>query len=122
MTVLSAALSWGPIHAWAWFDLPVQVGVGLALILALGLALVPSGISSPLLLLLMGIYLNLLNQAPANPYFAQTLQAWEQGRFMRFHGLAQWLGWLWPYATLLFVVSLQWQRNLGKIESPHDIT
>ena len=26
-----------------------------------------------------------------------SLQAWEQGRFIRFHGLAQWVGWLWPY-------------------------
>lgn len=125
MTVLSSALSWGPAHAWTWLDLPVQVGLGLALVLALVLALLPFGISSPLLLLLMGIYLNLLNQAPSNPYLEQTLQAWEQGRFIRFHGLAQWLGWLWPYATLLFVVALQWQRDsehLGKIESSHDIT
>jgi hypothetical protein len=30
----------------------------------------------------------------------QTLQAWEQGRFIRFYGLAQWLGWLWPFAVL----------------------
>ncbi len=37
-------------------------------------------------------------QAPVDPYFAQSLQAWEQGRFIRFHGLAQWIGWLWPYA------------------------
>jgi (2Fe-2S) ferredoxin len=46
----------------------------------------------------------LLNQAPASAYFAHTLQAWEQGRFIRFHGLAQWLGWLWPYAVLVYVL------------------
>ena len=33
-----------------------------------------------------------------------TLQAWEQGRFIRFNGLAQWLGWLWPYAVLVYVL------------------
>ncbi|MGZ5848710.1 MAG: VanZ family protein, partial [Ramlibacter sp.] len=48
--------------------------------------------------------LSLLNQAPASPYFAHLLQAWEQGRFIRFHGLAQWLGWLWPYAALAYVL------------------
>jgi hypothetical protein len=53
----------------------------------------------------LGIYLVLLNQAPADPYFAQTLQTWEQGRFIRFHGLAQWLGWLWPYAALVYVLT-----------------
>jgi hypothetical protein len=29
------------------------------------------------------------------------LQTWEQGRFIRFHGVAQWLGWLWPYGVLM---------------------
>jgi hypothetical protein len=32
------------------------------------------------------------------------LQTWEQGRFIRFHGVVQWLGWLWPYAALLYVL------------------
>jgi hypothetical protein len=42
----------------------------------------------------------LVVQAPADPYYAQSLSAWEQGRFIRFHGAAQWVGWLWPYAAL----------------------
>ena len=33
-------------------------------------------------------------------YYAQTLQAWEQGRFIRFHGLSRWFGILWPYVAL----------------------
>ena len=44
-------------------------------------------------------------QAPADPYFAQSLQAWEQGRFVRFHGLAQWVGWLWPYLAMGWLLS-----------------
>ncbi len=59
----------------------------------------------------MGVYLSLLNQAPADPYFSQTLQTWEQGRFIRFHGLAQWLGWLWPYATLVYLLSKIWRQE-----------
>ena len=43
--------------------------------------------------------LSLLNNASANAYFALTLQNWEQGQFIRFHGLIQWLGWLWPRST-----------------------
>ena len=35
----------------------------------------------------------------------QSLQAWEQGRFIRFHGLAQWIGWLWPYAAMAWLLS-----------------
>jgi len=110
-TALSAALSWGPVHAWAWLGLPVQVGMVLALSLSLLLTLVPWRASAALLLLSLGMYLSLLNQAPESAYFAQTLHAWEQGRFIRFHGLAQWLGWLWPYATLVYVLSLIWQRD-----------
>jgi hypothetical protein len=47
----------------------------------------------------------LLNQAPESAYFAETLARWEQGRFIRFHGLAQWVGWLWPFATLGYVLA-----------------
>ena len=51
------------------------------------------------------LHLSRVNQAPASAYFADTLQAWEQGRFIRFNGVAQWLGWLWPYAALVYVLS-----------------
>ena len=46
----------------------------------------------------------LLNAAPEGPYFALTLRSWEQGRFIHFHGLAQWVGWLWPYVTLAYLL------------------
>ena len=104
-TALSAALSYGPEHAWAWLSLPVKAGIGMALFIVSVLLWVPRRASIALLLLALGLYLSLLNQAPASPYFAQTLSTWEQGRFIRFHGLAQWFGWLWPYATLLYVLT-----------------
>jgi len=107
-TLLSAALSYGPTHAWAWFSLPVQAGLGLAALLALLLLRVPGRVCAALLLLGLGIYLSVINQAPASAYFAQTLKTWEQGRFIRFHGVAQWLGWLWPYAVLLYVLTRVW--------------
>ena len=102
-TGLSAALSYSPEHAWVWLTRPILAGVLVAPLLAL--ALVPLGRRScaALALLLMGVYLAVLNQAPMDPYFGQTLQNWEQGRFIRFNGLAQWLGWLWPYAALFYL-------------------
>ncbi|MFZ2388688.1 MAG: VanZ family protein [Polaromonas sp.] len=103
-SALSAALSYGPEHAWAWLDVPVQVGVGLAAVLAAVLLAVPRRAAAALTLLALAIHLGLLNQAPADPYFAQTLQIWEQGRFIQLYGLVQWLGWLWPYAVLLYVL------------------
>jgi VanZ family protein len=103
-SALSAALSWGPNHAWAWLSLPVRIGLGAGLALALAVVLVPRRGCAALMLLALVLHLSLLNQAPASAYFADTLQAWEQGRFIRFHGLAQWLGWLWPYVALVYVL------------------
>jgi VanZ family protein len=103
-TALSAALSWGPSHAWAWLSLPVQLGFAGALLLAALLLPVPRRGCAALVLLALMLHLTLLNQAPASAYFTHTLQTWEQGRFIRFNGLAQWLGWLWPYAALLYVL------------------
>lgn len=104
VTALSAALSYGPVHAWEWLSLPVYVGLWTWLVLA-GLALaLPRRAAAVLLLVVLVVHLSLLNDAPTNAYFAQTLQAWEQGRFIRFFGIGQWLGWLWPYATLGYVL------------------
>jgi VanZ family protein len=103
-TALSAALSWGPAHAWSWLSLPVWVGLGVGLALAVVLLPIPARGCAALVLLALVVHLSLLNQAPASAYFAQTLQTWEQGRFIRFNGLAQWLGWLWPYAALAYVL------------------
>lgn len=104
VTALSAALSWGPTHAWAWMSLPVRLGLGFGLLLALLMLAVPRRGCAAVLMVALVLHLSLLNQAPASAYFADTLQAWEQGRFIRFHGLAQWLGWLWPYVVLVYVL------------------
>jgi hypothetical protein len=109
--LLSATLSYGPEHAWAWLSLPVKAGVFVALGLVLIMLWLPRRACATFLLLALGIYLSLINLAPTSPYFAQTLATWEQGRFIRFNGLAQWLGWLWPYAALVYVLSLIWQRD-----------
>jgi len=103
-TVLSAALSWGPVHAWAWMGLPARAGLVACVVLCLLALPVPRRGCAALLLLALAIHLSLLNQAPTSAYFAQTLQTWEQGRFIRFHGLVQWLGWVWPYVTLVYVL------------------
>lgn len=108
MTSLSATLTWGPQHAWDWAHAPVQLGLAAGWGLALLLSAVPHRVAAALALLAMGVYLSLLNQSPADPYFMQTLQTWEQGRFIRFNGLAQWLGWLWPYAAVVYLVQHLW--------------
>lgn len=113
-SALSAALTWGPDHAWVWLDIPAKAGLVIGTMLALLMVTVPWRISASVLLLVLGVYLSVINQAPESPYFAQALQLWEQGRFIRFHGLAQWLGWLWPYAAVVYVTLLLVERNTQK--------
>ena len=103
-TALSAALSWGPAHAWSWVSLPVRVGLVACGVLGLLALPLPRRVCAALMLLALVVHLSLLNQAPASAYFAHTLQTWEQGRFIRFNGLGQWLGWVWPYAALVYVL------------------
>jgi VanZ family protein len=101
-TGLSAALSWGPAHVWAWLDPTVAIGATLALAAAILLAWtgISWRVSALLALLALVTQMAWILQAPSSPYFAQTLQAWEQGRFIRFNGIAQWLGWAWPYGAM----------------------
>ena len=112
ITALSAALSYGPEHAWAWLSPPVNAGLIAVAVLALITVPVPRQACAALLLLSLGVLLGVLNQAATGAYFSQTLQEWEQGRFIRFHGLSQWLGWAWPYVALVWAV-LRVSRRRG---------
>jgi VanZ family protein len=112
VSALSAALSYGPVHAWAWLDLPVMLGLVFGGVAALFFLPLSARAAWAFLLLAVLVQQSVLNQSPESAYFAQTLQTWEQGRFIRFHGLVQWLGWLWPYAVLMLaLVHLSRERN-----------
>ena len=97
---LSAALSFSPEHSLAWLSPPAHAGLLVGGVLAALCVILPRRLCLGLLVIALVWQLSLINAAPETPYYAQTLQNWEQGRFIRFHGLAQWLGWLWPFAAL----------------------
>ena len=81
--------------------------------LGLGLAFVPRRLVAALGLVALTLLIMLVTQAGTDPYFSLSLTGWERGRFIRFHGLAQWIGWLWPFAALLFL--------LIQVADPHRI-
>lgn len=110
-TALSAALSFGPARAWAWVNIPSQGAMFCAILGSVSLLWASHRVCASLALLALGAYLSLVNQLPTDPYFEQAQFLWEQGRFIRFHGLAQWLGWTWPYAALAYVMTLLWARE-----------
>jgi len=103
-TSLSAALTYGPSHAWAWVSAPVQLALMVAAILALQLMWLQEKSLQVLALVCLMLQLTLLNNASASAYFSLTLQNWEQGQFIRFHGLIQWIGWLWPFVLLAYLM------------------
>ena len=98
---LSAALSYSPEHAWGWLSLPSEIGLAVGFSVGLLCIVLPRKLCLGLLVAALVWQLSLINSVPETPYYAQTLQSWEQGSFVRFHGLAQWLGWFWPFATLI---------------------
>ncbi len=99
VSALSAVLTYGPGHAWVWLDAAQGWALLGGLLGAVMLAPLPRWAHVALLLLGLSVYLWAINQAPASAYVTLNLQQWEQGRFIRFNGLAQWLGWVWPYAV-----------------------
>ncbi len=102
---LSTLLNFGPTHALGWLGPSTGPGLVLGTLLAAAAAPVPRRVVAGIgLVVLTGLVAGVA-QAPADPYFAQSLQAWEQGRFVRFHGLAQWVGWLWPYVAMAWLLS-----------------
>jgi VanZ family protein len=111
-TTLSTLLNFGPDHAWAWLTLPTLAAMAVALALLLCLLWVGQRLAAGIGLIVLTVLVMLVNQAPTDPYFAQSLQDWEQGRFIRFHGAAQWLGWLWPYACMGWLLV-----RLGRVRS-----
>lgn len=104
VTTLSTALNFGPQHALAWCTSTSMTGLALGFVLALLTLASGRRMAAGLGLVVITAGLVLVAQAPADPYYAQSLHDWEQGRFIRFHGLAQWIGWSWPYLATLWLL------------------
>ena len=102
---LSTLLNFGPSHALAWVapaTVPAMVGGACAAVALVGIS---QRFAVALGLVALTALVALVAQAPANPYFAQSLQAWEQGKFVHFHGIVHWIGWLWPYAAIVWLLA-----------------
>lgn len=112
-TTLSTALNFGPQHAWAWSTPQALAALAFAVALAGLTSLAPRRAAAGLGLMALTALVVLVAQAPSDPFFAESLQGWEQGRFIRFHGAARWVGWLWPYAAIAYLLA-----RLGAADEP----
>ena len=112
-TTLSTALNFNPQHMLAWSTPQALAALAFGTLLAGLLSAIPGRASAGVGLIVLTALVIVVSQAPADPYFAQSLQLWEQGRFIRFHGAARWVGWLWPYAAIVYLLA-----RLGARDEP----
>lgn len=97
---LATLLNFGPRHALAWIGPLTPAALAAAALAALLLAPAGRRLAAVLGLMVLTGLVSLVAQVPSDPFYAQKLAIWEQGHFVRFHGLARWLAWLWPFAAM----------------------
>ena len=112
-TTLSTALNFNPQHLLAWSTPQALAALAFGAVLASLISVVPGRAAAGIGLIVLTALVTVVAQAPADPYFAQSLQLWEQGRFIRFHGAARWVGWLWPYVAIVYLLA-----RLGAKDEP----
>lgn len=117
-TTLSTTLNFGPTHALGWLTPATIPAFTAAFVIAVGSAWLRWRMAAGLGLVALSALMVLVAEAPADPYFAESLQGWQQGRFIRFHGLAQWVGWLWPYVAIVWLLMRVGARDGGNEGKP----
>lgn len=111
VSTLSVALTFSPEHALAWITPNVLIGLCTGTLFALLCIAVPPRAAAWLGLLALAWLVSAVSTAPADPYYAALLSTWEQGAFIRFHGVSQWVGKLWPFAVLLWFLARGLRRH-----------
>ncbi|MDF3036045.1 MAG: hypothetical protein K0S28_1319 [Paucimonas sp.] len=100
---LASALQFSPEHAFAWLTPGAQGGLLLGAVMLSGLVFAPVAAQRRVAALTLVMSLTVVNAVPPNPYFAETLQAWTQGKFINFNGAANFLSLCWPFIALWFL-------------------
>jgi VanZ family protein len=103
MKSLACALFFSPENAFVWLTPGAQGGCIIGLIMLSGLIYARPIAQRRLAGLTLLLSVATINLIPVNPYFAATLQAWVQGKFLNFNGAAQILSLFWPFLALWFL-------------------
>ena len=111
MGLISGALTYGPERALEWWRPGMLEAMGYATVAALLGSTLPRGWLLMGLVLALLATLYLLNVSAPTAYLDQSLLVWEQGRFIRFHGVSKWFGWLWPLLVLVHALTQLLKRN-----------
>jgi VanZ family protein len=104
VTTLSIALSFGPDHALAWFTPGVLGGLAAGAAVAVACIALPIRAAAGAASVGLALLIAAVASAPPDPFYASFLSTWEQGRFVRFHGVAQWVARVWPFLALAWLL------------------
>lgn len=93
-------------HGLAWLTPGAQLGLAAGAAIVLAALHLPRTARLMLAAMLLMAATVLVNLAPPNPYFAETLKVWTQGHFLNFNGLTRLVSAAWPFAALGYLVYL----------------
>ena len=116
ITAFSNALRSGVLLSWQWLWQPVQLGLLIACVALAACLWLPRWLCLWLALAASLAHLYLVNNASVSPYFDWGMNDWLPAQLVRFYGITQWLGWLWPYALLLYLLHQIW-RSVWRVRN-----
>lgn len=100
LKALAHALLRGPGDALAWATPGAIGGLGAALAIWLAASHFVVPLQRALAALALLVATAIVNLGPGNPYLEHTLQVWNPGHFLNFHGLTEFAAALWPFLAL----------------------
>lgn len=100
LKTLSYALLMSPSRALGWASPGTLTGLGIAVLIWVSTARLIAPLQRALAALCLLLATAIINLAPDNPYLEHTLQVWNPGHFLNFHGLTQFTASVWPFLAL----------------------
>jgi VanZ family protein len=97
--------------AFVWLTPGAQEGLAAGLAVALAAVALPRTARLALAAVLIMAATVLVNLAPPNPYFTDTLRVWHQGHFLNFNGLTRLVSAAWPFIALGYLIFLASRRR-----------
>lgn len=104
LKTLAFALLMAPASALAWATPGTAVGVVVAVVVWFAASRLVVPLQRALAALSLLLATAMVNLAPNNPYLDYSLQVWNPGQFLNFHGLTQFAGAVWPFLALSWLM------------------
>jgi VanZ family protein len=111
LVIKSMAFALTRDSAFIWLTPGAQEGLVAGFAIALAAVAMPRTARLVLAAVLIMAATVLVNLAPPNPYFTDTLRVWRQGHFLNFNGLTRLVSAAWPFIALGYLIFLASRRR-----------